>query len=84
MLPFISFSTSYHELDSTVPQIAERARACRSNPRSLAESRPWRLKQLDHGSDVTVLENRAPALPRFACDGAHHGPGQVIGPNHLG
>ena len=30
-------------------QIAEKTRACRSNPRPLAESRPWRLKRLDHG-----------------------------------
>src|SRR5208282_1803260 len=42
-----------------------------------------RLKRLDHGSDVTVLENRAAGLPLFGYYGAHHGPGQVVGANHL-
>src|SRR5580704_13664940 len=58
-------------------------RPCRSNPRSLAESPPQRLKRLDHGSDITVLENRASTLPRSAYDDIHHRPGQVVGPNHL-
>src|SRR5580704_17521919 len=53
-------------------------------PRHLTEiDRLKRLKRLDHGSDVTVLENRASALPRIAYHGAHHGPGQVVGANHL-
>jgi hypothetical protein len=37
----------------------------------------------DESSDVTVLENRASALPRSGYDGIHHGPGQVVGSNHL-
>jgi len=61
-----------------------------SSPRVLAiagpawrNSPPSRLRRPDHGSDVAVLENRAPALPRSAFDDIHHSPGQVIGPNHL-
>jgi hypothetical protein len=41
------------------------------------------MKRLDHGPDVTVLENRASALLRSAYDGIHHGAGQVVGPNHV-
>ena len=58
-------------------------RALPLNARSLAESRPLRLKRLDHGSDVSVLENRALALACSADGGIHHRPGQVVGPNHL-
>src|ERR1700691_969882 len=60
-----------------------KARACRSNTPSLDELPPWRLKRLDHGSDVAVLENRATAPPRFAYADIHHGPGQVVRPNYL-
>jgi hypothetical protein len=41
------------------------------------------LKRLDYSSDVTVLENRTSALPRTAYGDIYHGPGQVVGPNHL-
>src|SRR5229473_3134414 len=41
------------------------------------------LKRLDYSSDVTVLENRTSALPCSAYGDFYHGPGQVVGPNHL-
>ena len=37
---------------------------------------------VDHGSDVTVLENPASALSSLDGD-LHHGTCQVVGPNHL-
>jgi hypothetical protein len=41
------------------------------------------MKRLDHGPDVTVLENRASVLPCSPDGNIQHGPGQVVGPNHL-
>src|SRR4029077_2504788 len=41
------------------------------------------MKRLDHGPDVTVLENRASVLPCSPHDNIHHGPRQVVGSNHL-
>jgi hypothetical protein len=64
-------------------EIAEKASACRSNSQSLVESRPWGLKRLDHGSDVSVFENRASVLPRSVDGGIYHGPRKIVGANHL-
>jgi hypothetical protein len=33
----------------------------------------WRVQRLDHGSDVTILENRASVLPCSANGGIYHG-----------
>src|SRR5260221_14594310 len=41
------------------------------------------MKRLDHGSDVVVLENLASAVPCSPKGNIHHGPPQVVGPNHL-
>ena len=41
------------------------------------------VKRTDHCPDVTVLENPAFAPLGFLDDNFHHGPRQVIGPNHL-
>jgi len=41
------------------------------------------MKRLDHGPDVAVLENPAFALRCFLDGNIHHGPRQVVGPNHL-
>ena len=38
---------------------------------------------LAHGSDVTVLQDRAFSMTSFLDDGFDHGPGQVVGSNHL-
>ena len=40
-------------------------------------------RTVNHGSDVTVLENQASALPGSPDGDIHHGPRQVVGPNHL-
>ena len=40
------------------------------------------MKGLDHGSDVAVLENPAAPFSCFSNYDIHHGPGQVVGPNH--
>ena len=63
--------------------LVESARARRSNLPTPAESSNTGVKRFDHRSDVTVLENRASALCRFAYDDIHDGLGQVVGPNHL-
>ena len=41
------------------------------------------MKGLDHGSDVTILQNQASALPCFPDGDGQHGPSQVVRPNHL-
>src|SRR5579863_9439142 len=43
---------------------------------------PWQSPGFDHGADVTVLENPAADLPRFADDDIDHRAGQVVGSNH--
>ena len=40
------------------------------------------MNSFDHGSDVAVLEDRAPALPRSGYPSTHHGPAQAVGPYH--
>ena len=63
--------------------LVEAVRARRWNLPTPAESPNPRVKRFDHRSDVTVLENRASALCRFAYDDIHDGLGQVVGPDHL-
>ncbi len=41
------------------------------------------MKRLDHGSDLTVLKNKASRFLPNLDDDIHHGPGQIIGPNDL-
>jgi hypothetical protein len=41
------------------------------------------MKALNHGPDVTVLENQGSALSCSSDKDIDHGSGQVVGPNHL-
>src|SRR5580658_2233090 len=41
------------------------------------------MKGLDHGADVTVLENESPALASFPEGNINHRSGQIVSPNHL-
>jgi hypothetical protein len=42
-----------------------------------------KMKRLQHGPDVTVLENKLPTLASSPDGNIDHRSGQVVGPNHL-
>jgi hypothetical protein len=41
------------------------------------------LKRFDHGSNVSVFENRASVLPCSVDGGINRGPRKIVGANHL-
>jgi len=43
----------------------------------------WGVKRIDHGANLTILENLASALRCLPDSNIHHGAGQVVSPYHL-
>ncbi len=54
-------------------------------PQTSKISSPQQVQQesFDHGSDVTVLENKGSVLRCFLYGDLQHSPGQIVGTNHL-